>query len=74
MAIDELGTQIFQVEKLAHAKTFYVEKGWPALKKYQEKWVGYFVSDVGPLNQWLHLWCFEDDVGSKITLGHSFWR
>ena len=34
MAIYELRTYTFQVGKLDQAKTLYVEKGWPALKKY----------------------------------------
>jgi len=68
MAIYELRTYTFQVGKLDQAKTLYVEKGWPALKKYQDKLVGYFVSDVGPLNQLVHLWRFEDDADRIGTL------
>ena len=74
MAIYELRTYTFQVGKLDQAKTLYVEKGWPALKKYQDKLVGYFVSDVGPLNQLVHLWRFEDDADRRFALGHSFWE
>ena len=62
MAIYELRTYTFQVGKLDQAKTLYVEKGWPALKKYQDKLVGYFVSDVGPLNQLVHLWRSRSSV------------
>ena len=61
MAIYELRTYTFQVGKLDQAKTLYMEKGWPALEKYQDKLVGYLVSDVGPLNQLIHLWRFAND-------------
>ena len=61
MAIYELRTYTFQVGKLDQAKTLYIEKGWPALEKYQDKLVGYLVSDVGPLNQLVHLWRFAND-------------
>ena len=60
MAIYELRTYTFQVGKLDQAKTLYIEKGWPALEKYQDKLVGYLVSDVGPLNQLVHLWRFAN--------------
>ena len=40
MAIYELRTYTFQVGKLDQAKTLYVEKGWPALKKYQDTLFG----------------------------------
>ena len=66
MAIYELGTDTSQVGKLDQAKTLYVEKGWPALKKYQDKLVGYIVSDAGPLNQLVHLWRFEDDADRRL--------
>ena len=66
MAIYELRTYTFQVGKLDQAKTLYVDKGWPGLKKYQDKLVGYFVSDVGPLNELVHLWRFEDDADRRL--------
>jgi hypothetical protein len=65
MALYELRTYDLQVGKLAHVKALYQAEGWPALEKYQNKIVGYFVSDVGTLNQLVHLWRFDDDADRR---------
>ncbi|GIT27774.1 MAG: hypothetical protein CM1200mP41_38180 [Gammaproteobacteria bacterium] len=72
MAIYELRTYTFQVGKLDQAKTLYIEKGWPALEKYQDKLVGYLVSDVGPLNQLNSPMAFCERRRPALALGHSF--
>ena len=66
MAIYELRIYTLQVGKLDQAKTIYGEKGWPALKKYQDTLVGYFVSDVGPLNRLVHMSRFVDDSDRRL--------
>ncbi len=65
MTIYEMRIYTFQVGKLEPAKKLYIEKGWPALEQYQDKLVGYFVSDIGPLNQLIHLWRFTDDADRR---------
>ena len=41
----------------------YTTEGWPALQaeKFDEKLIGYFISDTGALHQLIHLWRFDDD-------------
>ena len=61
MNIFELRTYTLHVGKLGQAIQIYNELGWPALKKYNENIVKYFIGDVGALNQIIHVWQFEDD-------------
>lgn len=61
MNIFELRTYTLHVGKLGQAIQIYNELGWPALKKYNENIVRYFIGDVGALNQIIHVWQFEDD-------------
>ena len=61
MNIFELRTYTLHVGKLGQAIQIYNELGWPALKKYNENIVRYFLGDVGALNQIIHVWQFEDD-------------
>ena len=61
MNIFELRTYTLHVGKLGQAIQIYNELGWPALKKYDENIVRYFIGDVGALNQIIHVWQFEDD-------------
>ena len=65
MALYELRTYTFYVGRLPEAISLYNEKGWPTLEKYQDKLVGYFTSDVGGLNQLIHLWKFNDDADRR---------
>jgi NIPSNAP len=39
--------------------TRYEKEGLPLQMKYLGHLVGYFVSDIGPLNQVVHLWAYE---------------
>ena len=61
MNIFELRTYTLHVGKLGQAIQIYNELGWPALKKYNENIIRYFIGDVGALNQIIHVWQFEDD-------------
>jgi hypothetical protein len=67
MALYELRTYTLYVGKLAEAVKLYGEAGWPALSAggFDAKLVGYFTSDVGTLNQLVHLWKFDDDADRR---------
>ena len=60
MAVYELRTYTLYVGKMPEAIGHYQKLGWPVLQKYQDKLVGYFVSDTGALHQLVHLWKFAD--------------
>ena len=68
MAIYELRTYTLQVGKLAEAVEVYQSLGWPAIEPYQDKLVGYFMGDIGALNQIIHVWKFDDDADRR-----AFW-
>jgi hypothetical protein len=70
MAIFELRTYTLYVGKMSEAVKHYSESGWPALQKggFDAKLVGYFTTDVGTINQLVHLWRFEDDADRR-----DFW-
>ena len=61
MNIFELRTYTLHVGKLTEAIKIYENLGWPALKKYKNNIVRYYIGDVGALNQIIHVWQFEDD-------------
>ena len=61
MALYELRTYTLHVGKMAEAVDHYQKLGWPVLERYQNKLVGYFISDTGALHQLVHLWKFSDD-------------
>lgn len=63
MALYEMRTYTFHVGQLGEAVKIYRDMGWPALESggFSSKLVGYFTSDVGTLNQLVHLWKFNDD-------------
>ena len=65
MLLYELRTYSLYVGKVPEAVTLYENEGWPALARYQDKLVGYFLSDVGTLNQIVHLWKFADDADRR---------
>ena len=70
MALFELRTYTLYSGKLGEASQHYLELGWSALQKggFDAKLVGYFTSDVGDLNQLVHLWKFDDDADRR-----QFW-
>ena len=67
MALFELRTYTLYVGKMGEAIQHYTELGWPALQKggFDAKLVGYFTSDVGTINQLVHLWKFSDDADRR---------
>jgi NIPSNAP len=65
VALYEMRTYTLNVGTRGDAIKLYGELGWPALKKYENKLVGYFLSDTGTLNQIVHLWKFEDDADRR---------
>ena len=65
MAIYELRTYTFYVGKLKEGLKLYEEMGWPALTPYKGKLVGYFVGDVGAMNQLTHMWKFDDEADRR---------
>ena len=66
MALYELRTYTYQVGRRGEALKIYQEEAWPALEgRFDDKLVGYFVTDVGTLNQLVHLWKFEDDADRR---------
>ncbi len=71
MVIYELRTYTLYVGKMSEAVKLYQEQGFPALQKgeYDKKLVGYFQSDVGTINQIIHLWKFDDDADRR-----NFWQ
>ncbi|MSP68367.1 MAG: NIPSNAP family protein [Alphaproteobacteria bacterium] len=67
MAIYELRTYTLIVGKMPEAIQYYHEQKW--LPKFQDKLVGYFLGDVGALNQMVHLWKFADDADRRRHWG-----
>jgi hypothetical protein len=67
MALYELRTYTLYVGKLSEAVRLYGEAGWAALQAggFDARLCGYFTSDVGTLNQLVHLWKFEDDADRR---------
>lgn len=69
VAVYELRTYTLYVGKLAEARELYQSSGWPALSRHRDKLVGYFIGDVGAMNQIVHLWKFADDADRR-----RFWE
>ena len=65
MALYELRTYTLQVGKMQEAVGHYQTLGWPALEKFQDNLIGYFVGDVGAMNQIIHIWRYEDDADRR---------
>ena len=68
MALYELRTYTLYVGKMAEVVKLYSEEGYPTLEKggQSKNLVGYFQSDVGTLNQLVHLWKFDDDADRRL--------
>ncbi len=62
MSIYEFRTYNLQVGKSAELIEVYEQYGWPLVERYQDKLVGYFLPDVGNMNQMVHIWRFADDA------------
>ncbi|MEQ8586128.1 MAG: NIPSNAP family protein [Thalassobaculaceae bacterium] len=65
MALYELRTYKIVVGKLQEVLGLYEAEGWPALDPHKDKLVGYFVGDVGGMNELVHLWKYEDDADRR---------
>lgn len=68
MAIYEMRTYGVVVGKMSEVIELYKTLGWPAISRHPPKLCGYFTSDVGALNQLVHLWKFENDEDRR-----AFW-
>ncbi|MEM7325044.1 MAG: NIPSNAP family protein [Actinomycetota bacterium] len=71
MSIYEKRTYDIQVGQMADVVRLYRDEGYPALEAggFDQKLVGYFISDTGRLHQLIHLWRFDDDQDRR-----DFWR
>ena len=65
MAIYELRTYTVAVGKMSEVVSLYRTEGWAAVEKHPKKLVGYFQSDVGTINQLVHIWKFDDDADRR---------
>ena len=67
MALYEMRTYTLYVGKMAEVVKLYTELGYPALHQggFDKKLIGYFQSDVGTINQLVHLWKFDDDADRR---------
>ena len=71
MTVYEKRTYSIMVGRMPDVFQLYENEGWPALKAggFDEKLIGYFISDTGPLHQLIHLWRFDDDDDRR-----DFWK
>lgn len=74
MALYELRTYTLYVGKMNEAVGYYKELAWPAFQKgkFDAKLCGYFISDVGTINQLVHLWKFDDDADRRAHWARLF--
>jgi hypothetical protein len=59
MIIDHRTYTIYPT-KLPKWLKLYEEYGLPVQQRHLGKLIGFFVSEIGPLNQVVHLWQYED--------------
>ncbi len=71
MAIYEKRVYDIKIGQMAEVIELYSTIGFPALEAggFDEKLVGYFISDTGPLHQLIHIWRFDDDNDRR-----DFWK
>ncbi|SDF17604.1 MULTISPECIES: NIPSNAP family protein [Thalassobaculum] len=65
MDLYELRTYKIVVGKLQEVLKLYETEGWPALDPHKDKLVGYFVGDVGGMNELIHVWKYTDDADRR---------
>jgi NIPSNAP len=67
MPIYEKRTYSVTVGQMAEVTRLYISEGFPAMQAggFDQKLVGYFVSDTGELHQLVHLWKFDDDADRR---------
>jgi hypothetical protein len=39
---------------------FYEAYGWPVQQRHLGRCIGFFVTEIGPLNKIVHLWAYDD--------------
>jgi len=68
--IYEKRTYDVKVGEMQQIKQLYSTEGWTALSAggFDNKLIGYFVSDTGDLHQLIHLWRFDNDADRR-----DFW-
>jgi hypothetical protein len=69
MAIFELRTYTFFVATRGEGFEYYKSTVWPVVQKYEANLVGYFLGDIGALNELVHIWKFEDDNDRRAFWG-----
>lgn len=57
--IVELRTYTLKPLRTAEFLALYEEMALPLQKKYLGRLIGFFVSEIGPLNEVVHLWGFD---------------
>lgn len=57
--IVEERTYTFKVGKLAEYLAVYQREGAAIQREYLPHCVGYYVTEIGPLNQVVHLWAYD---------------
>ncbi|MEO1192553.1 MAG: NIPSNAP family protein [Pseudomonadota bacterium] len=67
--IYELRTYTLKVGKMQEALQVYQEKATPFLERSSDHLVGYFLGDVGAMNQIIHVWKYQDDGERR-----AFWE
>src|SRR5258705_13749632 len=77
MIVDE-HIYTFYPGKLEEFLRLYEQEGLELQKKILGNLLGYFTSDIGPMNQIVHLWGFEDyaerDRRRRELLANPVWR
>ncbi|GAB5470594.1 MAG: NIPSNAP family protein [Rhodospirillales bacterium] len=68
MPLYELRTYTLQVGKMQQAVELYNTMAVPVVERYRDNLVGYFLGDVGAMNQIIHIWRYEDDAARR-----DFW-
>jgi len=71
MAIYELRTYDVVVGKMSELVKLYTE-AWSGAGTKADKLVGYFIGDIGALNQFVHLWKFDDDADRRAYWGRVY--
>ena len=65
MPLYEFRTYTLHVGKTAELEQVYAEYGWPMLARYADRLVGYFLPEIGNMNQMIHIWRFQDEAERK---------
>jgi hypothetical protein len=77
MIVDE-HIYTFYPGKLEEFLRLYEQEGLELQKKILGNLIGYFTSDIGPMNQIIHLWGFDDyserDRRRRELLANPVWR